>query len=74
MGEVATLATPEFDLNNSTAEIEKVDLAGRRLVHRTSNSTQGAYRSVNVIALAATRFPTAAVTAEYIRSMDPDRA
>jgi 2-phosphosulfolactate phosphatase len=71
MGEVATLAIPEFDLSNSTAEIAKQDLQGRRLIHRTSNGTQGVHRSVNAQELVATSFPTAAATAKYILSANP---
>jgi 2-phosphosulfolactate phosphatase len=72
LGEVATLATPEFDLSNSTAEIVKQDLKGRRVIYRTSNGTQGVHRSVNAQALVATGFPTAATTAKYILSANPN--
>jgi 2-phosphosulfolactate phosphatase len=72
MGEVATPATSDFDLSNSPAEISELDLAGRRLIHRTSNGTRGAHRSRNAAALAATGFPTAAATADYVRSVNPE--
>lgn len=71
MGEVATLAIPEFDFSNSTAEIAEQNLAGRRLIHRTSNGTQGVHRSVNAAHLVATGFPTARATAAYILSLKP---
>ena len=66
MGEVATLAIPEFDFSNSTAEIAEQNLAGRRLIHRTSNGTQGVHQSVNAAHLVATGFSTARATAAYI--------
>ncbi|WP_426435503.1 2-phosphosulfolactate phosphatase [Bradyrhizobium genosp. P] len=71
MGEVATLAVPEFDFSNSTAEIAGQNLAGRRLIHRTSNGTQGVHRSVNAMHLVATGFPTARATADYVGSLEP---
>jgi 2-phosphosulfolactate phosphatase len=71
MGEVATLAIPEFDLSNSPAEIVKQDLKGRRLIQRTSNGTKGVHRSVNAQNLVATGFPTAAATSKYILSANP---
>jgi 2-phosphosulfolactate phosphatase len=72
MGEVATLAIPEFDFSNSSAEVAAQNLSGRRMIHRTSNGTQGAHRSVNARQLVATGFPTAAATAAYIRSEQPE--
>jgi phosphosulfolactate phosphohydrolase-like enzyme len=72
MGEVATLATPEFDFGDSRAEIAEQNPAGHRLIHWTSNGTQGVHRSVNAAHLVATGFPTALATAAYIRSLKPD--
>jgi phosphosulfolactate phosphohydrolase-like enzyme len=56
MGEVATLATTEFDFGNSTAEIAEQKPAGHRLIHRTSNGPQGVHRTVNAAHLVATGF------------------
>jgi 2-phosphosulfolactate phosphatase len=71
MGEVATLPIPEFDLSNSTSEVAKQDLNGRRLIQRTSNGTQGARRATRSDRLLATGFPTAAATAAYLMAIRP---
>lgn len=72
MGEVGTLPVPEFDLSNSAAELLDRDLGGRRIVHRTSNGTQGVYRARNARALFVTGFPTATATAAQLRDEEPD--
>lgn len=72
MGEVNTLATPEFDFSNSSAEIAAQDLTGKRIIHRTSNGTQGVHQSVNARWLAAASFPNARATAALIRRLNPD--
>src|SRR4029077_9898903 len=41
MGEVHGRRVPGFDFGNSTTAIAKADLAGRRLIQRTSAGTQG---------------------------------
>ena len=40
-GEVGGRPIPGFDAGNSPSEIEKLDLAGRRVVQRSSSGTQG---------------------------------
>ncbi len=41
MGEVHGRRVPGFDFGNSTSAIARADLAGRRLIQRTSAGTQG---------------------------------
>ena len=72
MGEVGTLPVPAFDLSNSSAELLDHDLNGRRIIHRTSNGTQGVYRSRNAKALFVTGFPTASATAAQFRKEGAD--
>ena len=72
MGEAGTLPVPEFDLSNSSAELLDRDLSGRRIIHRTSNGTQGVYRSRNTAALFVTSFPTASATAARVREAGAD--
>src|SRR5690606_18367462 len=56
MGEVDGIRVPGFDLGNSPAEVEAMDLSGRRLIHRTSAGTQGVVRSVRAKILLAASF------------------
>jgi len=67
MGEVGTLAIPEFDYGNSSAQIDDlVDLQGRTLIHRTSAGTQGVVKSTKADLLLAASFVCAGATARYI--------
>jgi len=68
MGEVDGFRPPEFDLGNSPAELDGLDLSGRRLIHRTTAGTQGVVRSVNARALYAASFVVADATARAIRA------
>ena len=68
MGEVYGIRPPEFDLGNSPAELDGLDLSGRRLIHRTTAGTQGAVRSVNAQLLYAASFVVAGATARAIRA------
>ena len=72
MGECGTLPVPEFDLTNSSVELLDQDLSGRRIIHRTSNGTQGVNRSRNAKALFVTGFPTASTTAARVREAGAD--
>jgi 2-phosphosulfolactate phosphatase len=67
MGEVGGLPPPGFDYGNSPRELSAADLAGRRLVQRTSAGTQGIVRSQNASVLLAASFVCAGATARYIR-------
>ena len=72
MGGVGTLPVPEFDLSNSPVDVLDRDLNGRRIIHRTSNGTQGVYRSRNAKTLFVTGFPTASATAALARGVGAD--
>jgi 2-phosphosulfolactate phosphatase len=72
MGEVGTMPIPEFDLSNSSEEVAELDLAGTRLIHRTSNGTQGAYRAKNAQFLFAASFPTATATSAQVLLKQPE--
>lgn len=71
MGEVGTLPIPEFDLSNSSAELLDKDLSGRRIIHRTSNGTQGVIRSRNAKTVLVTGFSTASATAACVLEEQP---
>ena len=72
MGEVGTLPVPEFDLSNSAAALLDRDLNDRRIIHRTSNGTQGVHRARNAKALFVTSFPNARATAAQVREDGAD--
>lgn len=72
MGEVEGLPIPGFDFGNSPTEIAGSDLAGRRLVQRTSAGTQGVVRSTGAGLLLAASFVCAGATARYLRQAQPD--
>jgi 2-phosphosulfolactate phosphatase len=72
MGEVGTLPIPEFDMSNSPGELLDRNLQGRRIIHRTSKGTQGAYRSTNAKSLFVTSFPTVSATAAQVLDERPD--
>jgi 2-phosphosulfolactate phosphatase len=71
MGEVNGLPVTGFDLDNSPAALIACDLAGRRLIQRTSHGTQGAVRSHQAETLLAASLVCASATARYIRSLAP---
>ncbi|MCZ6861635.1 MAG: 2-phosphosulfolactate phosphatase [Alphaproteobacteria bacterium] len=71
MGEVNALAIPEFDYSNSSAEIDELDLADRRLIQRTSAGTQGIVRSAGAGMLLGASFVCAAATARYVKALNP---
>lgn len=71
MGEVESARIPGFNFSNSPAEIDGLDLRGRRMVQRTSNGTQGMVRSVQAQTILAGSFCCAAATVDFIRRQDP---
>lgn len=66
MGEAMGKPIRGFDLGNSPAEVSSVDLAGRRLIHRTSNGTRGIARCVHAAPLLAGTFVCAGATARWL--------
>jgi 2-phosphosulfolactate phosphatase len=71
MGEVGGLPIPGFDFGNSPAEFVAQDLAGKRLIQRTTTGTQGVVRCSHAEALLASSFVCARATAAYIHSLAP---
>jgi 2-phosphosulfolactate phosphatase len=72
MGEVDGLPVPSFDLGNSPAAFARLDVAGRRLIQRTSAGTQGLVRSLSAERLYASSLCCAAATARHILCHAPD--
>ena len=72
MGEVDGLPIDGFDLPNSPAMIDTLDLRGRRLVMRTTAGTQGVVLARNAGPLYAAGLGVAAATAREIRRLEPD--
>jgi 2-phosphosulfolactate phosphatase len=72
MGEVDGLPVSGFDLGNSPTEIAGSDLAGRRLIQRTTAGTQGVVRSTGADLLLASSFVCAGATARYLRRAQPE--
>ena len=73
MGEVDGALYPGFDLDNSPSQLAGVDLAGRRLIQRTSAGTQGIVRCVQAAVLLAGSFVCAGATARYIQRLAPQK-
>jgi 2-phosphosulfolactate phosphatase len=72
MGEVGGLPAEGFDFGNSPVAISSQNLAGRRLIQRTSAGTQGVVRSRQADHLLASGFCCASATAHYIHKLSPD--
>lgn len=67
MGEEHGLPPEGYDFGNSPVQLMGADLAGRTLVQRTSNGTQGLVRCTHCDAIYAGSFLTAAATVAAIR-------
>jgi 2-phosphosulfolactate phosphatase len=72
MGEVDGLPIPSFDLSNSPAEIDDIDLTGRHLIQRTTSGTQGVVRSTQAETLLTSSLVCASATAGYIHETNPE--
>jgi 2-phosphosulfolactate phosphatase len=72
MGEVDALPVQGFDLPNSPTALAAADLAGRRLIHRTTAGTQGVCRAVRAEHLLATSLTIASATAKHVQSLGPE--
>lgn len=65
---------PGFDLGNSPTELAAVDVAGARLVHRSSAGTQGLVAAAAVADhLFAASFVCAGATARAVAALAPER-
>jgi 2-phosphosulfolactate phosphatase len=69
-GEIGGRPIPGFDVGNSPSAIEHLDLAGRRVVQRTSSGTQGVVAAAAAEQVALGSFVIAAATARYLASRD----
>jgi 2-phosphosulfolactate phosphatase len=72
-GEVGGRHVPGFDYGNSPGELMVADLAGRRLIQRTSAGTQGVVRSSAAEHLLAASLVCASATAEYVSQLEPEQ-
>ena len=72
-GEVGGRHVPGFDFGNSPGELMGADLAGRRLIQRTSAGTQGVVLSSAADHLLAASLVCASATAAYIRRLAPEQ-
>jgi len=71
MGEVKGVQPESFDLGNSPSALIGLDLAGRRIIQRTSAGTQGVVRSTQAKALLTSSFVCAGATARYLMKQNP---
>ncbi|MBM4431827.1 MAG: 2-phosphosulfolactate phosphatase, partial [Chloroflexi bacterium] len=71
MGEVNGLPVEGFDFGNSPSALIGRDLAGRRLIQRTSAGTQGVMYCTQAETLLASSFVCASPTARYIKQHSP---
>jgi len=65
-GEIDGRPIPGFDVGNSPSAIERLDLAGRRVVQRTSSGTQGVVAATGAHAILLGSFVIAAATVRYL--------
>jgi 2-phosphosulfolactate phosphatase len=72
MGELDGVPVEDFDLTNSPGDFRGHDMAGRRLIQRTSAGTQGVVRSLRADVLLAASFAVAGATARYLQRLAPD--
>lgn len=71
MGEVGGFPPPGFDYGNSPQEMLAAELAGVRLIQRTSAGTQGVVRSTSASEMLAASFVCAGATVRTIRHLSP---
>ena len=65
-GEIGGRAIPGFDVGNSPSAIERLDLAGRRVVQRTSSGTQGVVAAQLAEEILLGSFVIASATVRYL--------
>ena len=71
-GERKGAILPGFDYGNSPSSVQGIDFSGRRAVHTTSAGTQGIRTAVHAQELLGGSLLTAAATAAYIKTRNPD--
>jgi 2-phosphosulfolactate phosphatase len=72
MGEVRGLPPEGFDFGNSPFALIDADLAGRRLIQRTSTGTQGVVRSERAEHLLTGSLCCARATVDFIDKLSPE--
>lgn len=65
-GEVHGETPPGFDLGNSPTEIQRTDVRGRTIIHRTTAGTQGLARTAGSPLVLAASFVNAQATADAL--------
>lgn len=73
IGERKGRKLPGFDYGNSPDSIKGHDFTGCTFVHTTTNGTQGIAAAVNATEILTGSFVNAKATAEYIRSLAPEK-
>ncbi len=71
MGEDGGWPIEGFDLGNSPAALLGRNLTGQRLIHRTSQGTQGVVRSTQANTLLTASFAVASATVRHLHSLAP---
>jgi len=71
MGEVHGRRVDGFDFGNSTSAIAQADLAGRRLIQRTSAGTQGVLAAQNADTIVLGSFVCAGAIVRYAQGIAP---
>jgi 2-phosphosulfolactate phosphatase len=71
-GEIGGRPIPGFDVGNSPSAIEKLDLAGRRVVQRTSSGTQGVVAASRATEILLGSLVIGSATARYLASRATD--
>ena len=71
-GEIGGRPIPGFDVGNSPSAIEKLDLAGRRVVQRTSSGTQGVVAASQATEILLGSLVIGSATARYLSSRATD--
>jgi 2-phosphosulfolactate phosphatase len=69
MGEIGGLRPQGFDFGNSPTYIDRADLSGMIMIHRTSAGTQGVVRSQGAEVMLAASFVVANATVRYISKL-----
>lgn len=73
LGERYAKPLPDFDGGNSPADLERVDVAGKTLIHTTHAGTQGLMSAVSADEVITGALVNAAAIVAYIRQSRPAR-
>jgi 2-phosphosulfolactate phosphatase len=73
IGERHARPLPGFDSGNSPADLERLDLRGRTLIHTTHAGTQGLTHAVQAHEVITGALVNAAAIVRYVRLRQPDR-